>query len=94
MSNYRKEIKYGNTFKSGVTGIPEQADKGRFNYQFKRDQLGNWASLTTISVNQWTNSVTVQELRSADCRPLMPRLEMVFYSCHRAIQLYYQVAQA
>jgi hypothetical protein len=22
------EIKYGNTFKSGVTGIPEQADKG------------------------------------------------------------------
>ena len=78
MSNYRKEsteIKHRNTFKSCVTGIPEQAhNKVRFNYQFKRDQFGNLTSLTTISVNQWTKSVTVQELRSADCRPCNARL--------------------
>jgi hypothetical protein len=38
------EIKHGDTYQSCITGIPKQADKGRFNYRFKQVQLGNCAS--------------------------------------------------
>ena len=96
VSNYRKESDRTKTREHIPVidhGDPRGSGQGEVQLPVQVGPVGQRDFLTTMSINQWTKSVTAQELCSADCTPCHATLGNGAQFLSKATELYCQVNQ-